>query len=351
MSNTKEDGSSSKSVIAALCGNILVLIAKIIAFILTGGFGAGSSAIFAEIIHSIGDIKNQGFLLIGIKRDGKKADATFPFGYGKERYFWSTIAATIVCILGIVTIGKGVYELTQGNLPHLTPEALGTFGFAAVMEGIIFLIALHGIRKDKKKLSLRQYIKETTDLSGIAVLFEDFIAVISVGIALGGLTLTKFTENPVYDATASIIIGFLILIVGMLLVDMNRRFLVGRTHEDTKHDIEEIFQRHPKIEYTHDIRAVVQGFNQVIVEADVELREEEILKDINGGAKRKFEQIPRSDEDLVNEVMMRVSALIDELEQQIRLRCPEVIKITIEVEQFKSAFDQMADTLEGSSPQ
>ena len=70
-------------IIAALIGNSLISVTKFIAAGLTG-----SSAMMSEGIHSLVDTGNQVLLLYGLKRAAKPPDENFPFGYGKEIYFW-----------------------------------------------------------------------------------------------------------------------------------------------------------------------------------------------------------------------------------------------------------------------
>ena len=82
-------------IIAALIGNALISITKFIAASVTG-----SSAMMSEGIHSLVDTGNQLLLLYGMKRAAKPADDEFPFGYGKEIYFWSFIVAILIFALG-----------------------------------------------------------------------------------------------------------------------------------------------------------------------------------------------------------------------------------------------------------
>jgi len=83
--------SSKKAVYAALFGNLGIAIAKLIAAIVTG-----STAMFAETLHSISDTFNQVLLLFGIKTSSKAATERHPFGYGKEQFFWSFVVATML---------------------------------------------------------------------------------------------------------------------------------------------------------------------------------------------------------------------------------------------------------------
>ena len=94
--------SGSRTVIyAALAGNLLIAITKFIAAAFTG-----SAAMMAEGIHSTVDTGNQGLLLYGMKPE-RPADARFPFGYGKEVYFWSFMVAVLIFAVGA---GISIYE-------------------------------------------------------------------------------------------------------------------------------------------------------------------------------------------------------------------------------------------------
>jgi cation diffusion facilitator family transporter len=90
--------SSKKVIYAALVGNFLIALTKFMAFFVTK-----SSAMLSEGVHSVVDTSNQVLLLYGLRRAKKPADAQFPFGHGKEVYFWGFIVAIM-----IFTVGAGV---------------------------------------------------------------------------------------------------------------------------------------------------------------------------------------------------------------------------------------------------
>ncbi|MDP4856722.1 MAG: cation transporter, partial [Desulfobacterales bacterium] len=86
---------SKKAIYAALVGNTLVAATKFIAAAVTG-----SSAMLSEGIHSLVDTGNQVLLLWGDRQSRKPADEQFPFGHGREIYFWSFIVAILIFALG-----------------------------------------------------------------------------------------------------------------------------------------------------------------------------------------------------------------------------------------------------------
>jgi cation diffusion facilitator family transporter len=100
-------GSSKKVIIAALIGNSLIAITKFAAAVITQ-----SSAMLSEGIHSVVDTGNQVLLLYGLRRSKKPADSEFPFGHGRELYFWSFVVAILIFAVGAgISIVEGVRHI------------------------------------------------------------------------------------------------------------------------------------------------------------------------------------------------------------------------------------------------
>ena len=125
------------------------------------GFGlTGSSAMLAEAVHSVADTGNQALLLLGGRRAKKTANEEHPFGYGRERYFWSFVVALVLFALGSVfAIYEGIHKLQHPEAIEDPRIAIGILGFAIVAEAFSFRTAIRETRAVKGDATYRQFIR------------------------------------------------------------------------------------------------------------------------------------------------------------------------------------------------
>lgn len=215
---------SKTAIFAAIAGNLAIAIMKFVAAAISG-----SSAMLSEGIHSLVDTGNGGLLLLGVSKSKQPADASHPFGYGKELYFWSLIVAVLIFGVGG---GISVYEGIK-HLLHPAPLEDPTWGYvvlglAVVFESIVFIIAFRAFQKLKgKDDSYWQAIKKSKDPTTFTILFEDAAALTGLVVAFAGLFMAHYFNNPYFDGAASIVIGVILASVALLLVYETKGLLIG----------------------------------------------------------------------------------------------------------------------------
>jgi cation diffusion facilitator family transporter len=221
---------SKSTVLLAFAVNLVIAIAKTAAGLLTL-----SSAMLAEAAHSWADTTNQVFLLFALKRSRRPADTTHPFGYGKERYFWSLLAAVGIFVTGALF---SIYQGVEGLL-HPHREVSGReFVVSYVVLGVAFLLEGSSLAKALRQLNgeartlrrgLLEQLRRSNDPTVKTVASEDSAAVAGLLLAAAGLVLHQVTGSGVFDAAASMAIGLLLAWIAYALGRDTKELLIGES--------------------------------------------------------------------------------------------------------------------------
>ena len=258
------------SVMVALAANLTIAVAKGIAAALTG-----SPALLAETLHTAADAGNEVFLYIAIRRGRRPADASHPFGYGPERYYWALLAAIGMFIVGgAVSVADGVHALLHP--PELEAFWVGVvvLVIALVLDGMSRTVAVRQLRIQaaRRGVSMRQLLRESADPTVVTVYFEDTIDVLGALLALVALVLHRVTDSGVPDALASIVIGGLLCYLASRLTRRNRELLTNQSvPERYVQRLRARIEREPAIDAVTRMEAIYLGPMAVLVLADVQM--------------------------------------------------------------------------------
>jgi cation diffusion facilitator family transporter len=259
---------SRKAIVAAFFANLGIAIAKFVGFLITS-----SAGLLAEAFHSLADTGNQGLLMLGGKRAARKPDAEHSFGYGRERYFWAFVVALVLFSLG------GVFALYEGfsklRHPHEVENlgvAIGILVFAICLETYSLRTAYREAKTHKDPdQSWWRYIRTAKSPELPVVLLEDVGAEIGLFMALVGVLLAHFTDEPRWDAVGSIAIGALLVVIAITLAVEMKGLLVGESA--SPEDVDAIAAA---LTRTQHVRSVIHmktqhiGPDELIVAAKVE---------------------------------------------------------------------------------
>ena len=213
----------TKAILAALFANAGIAVAKFIGFLVTG-----SSSMIAEAVHSVADTSNQGLLLVGMRSSKREASAEHPFGYGRNRYFYSFVVALVLFTLGSVfALYEGIHKIQE-------PEPLSTAYIAVIillvaigLESYSFRTAVVESRKVKGTATWAQFVRQAKTPELPVVLLEDAGALLGLVFALLGVGLSVLTGNPVWDGVGTICIRALLGVIAIILIIEMKSLLIG----------------------------------------------------------------------------------------------------------------------------
>jgi len=293
---------SKTAIFAAIGGNLAIAIMKFAAAAFTG-----SSAMLSEGIHSLVDTGNGGLLLLGIHKSKQPADATHPFGYGKELYFWSLIVAVLIFgVGGGISIYEGITHLIHPSPLEDPFWSYVVLGLAVVFESIVFVIAFRAFQALKgEDENIWQAIKSSKDPTTFTVLFEDAAALLGLIVAFAGIFLAHYFINPYLDGAASILIGVILASVAVFLAYESKGLLIGEGADpETLENIRKLAEAAAGVEKVINPLTMYFGPRTILLTVDIEF-----------------------DKKLS---AMEVEESVDRLEKNIRSQYPDIKHIYIE---------------------
>jgi cation diffusion facilitator family transporter len=317
---------STLTVVIALAVNLAIAVMKAVAGVITG-----SSAILSEAAHSVADTFTEALLLTALRRSDKPADRKHPFGYGKERYFWSLLAAVSIFTSGALFAFYEGFTAVFGKAQEQTSPLVGyiVLGLAFILEGVSWTQAVRQVRTEAaaEHRSVIEFLRLSDDPTVKTVFLEDSAALIGLLLAFGGVGMHQLTGSSVWDGVASLSIGVLLAMAAYILARTNQGLLIGRQADPVM--VKAVWARlqaEPEVEYVVDLLSMLTGTDRVLLCARLDFDDalgaadlEHACVRIDSELRAEFpeldeiflEPVPRNDPALRERVLARYGTRFD----------------------------------------
>jgi cation diffusion facilitator family transporter len=243
-------------------GNFLIACSKFFAAVATG-----SSAMFSEGVHSLVDTGNQILLLYGLKRSEKPADEQFPFGHGKEVYFWSFVVAILIFAVGSgISIYEGVRHILDPSPINDPTINYIVLSLGILFEGAAWYFAFTEFTRSKGKWGYLEAVQRGKDPTMFVVLFEDSAAMIGLLVAMIGIFLADQTGLFWLDGLASVIIGLILGGTAIWLAVETKGLLIGEAaNKPVIADMRKIAAETPQVDRVNELLTMHMGPDFILV--------------------------------------------------------------------------------------
>ncbi|MEK3937553.1 cation diffusion facilitator family transporter [Sporosarcina sp. FSL W7-1349] len=260
------------SLLAAIV-NAVIAGLKAIAFFFTGNV-----AMFAEMLHSLGDAANQFFVYVGSALSRKAPTPKYPNGFGR--------VVNLVCLGAVIVVGIMSYEAIIGGWHHIfNPSESGSLLINLSVLGIAIVLEFTVLFKAGKEV-LHEAGIQTRGLAPITTSFrylnkakpptklvfmEDLVATAGGVLAFVAILLAHFFGFLAAEGIASILIGLMMFyVVSKVFLD-NARGAIGETDEEMLNHIAYLVAEDPDVMDIQRVEVIKEGeFLHVEVVAEVD---------------------------------------------------------------------------------
>jgi cation diffusion facilitator family transporter len=258
-----------RAVFAALGANLGIAVTKFIAFLFTG-----SASMLAESVHSVADTGNQVLLLIGHDRSSRPPSDEHPFGFGRERYFYAFVVSVMLFTVGAVfSIYDGIHKIVHPEAIRSPLVALVVLALSAVLEGFSLRTGVGEANKVRGDRNWGTFIRRSKAPELPVVLLEDVAALIGLGFAFAGVTLSWLTGNGRWDGAGSLAIGLLLATAAAILAVEMKSLLIGEAASaEVQRMIITALEDGPEVNRVIHMRTVHMSPESILVAAKIAVR-------------------------------------------------------------------------------
>ncbi|MEI4771759.1 cation diffusion facilitator family transporter [Psychrobacillus sp. FJAT-51614] len=253
-------GGNKSSFLAAIV-NTIIAIVKGVAFFFTGNV-----AMFAEMMHSIGDAANQYFVFFGSALSKKAPTPRFPNGFGRLINLVCLGAVIIVGILSYETIKEGWHHIQHPAASTGVAISLAVLGFSILLELFVLYKAgkeiLHEVGVKGGFLAPLStsfiHLKRAKPATKL-VFMEDLVATTGGVLAFVAVLISYFTGFLQAEGIASVLIGLMMFyVVGKVFLD-NARGALGETDEQMLVHIAHIVSENKDVKDIKVLEVIKEG--------------------------------------------------------------------------------------------
>jgi cation diffusion facilitator family transporter len=282
-----------RAVFAAFAANLGIALAKFVAFLITG-----SASMLAESVHSVVDSGNELLLIIGRGRSRRPRSEEYPFGFGRERYFYGFVVAVMLFTGGATfSIYDGVHKIRNPEPVHSPQIAFAVLALSAVLEAFSFRTGIAEANTVRGDRSWRTFIRRTKAPELPVVLIEDLAALIGLVFAFTGVALAVLTGDGRWDGAGSLAIGVLLAAAAAILAVETKSMLIGESASaDMERMIVAALEEGPEVVRVIHLRTLHISPDSLLVTAKIAVRDtdsaEQIAAGIDAAEKRIRAAVP-----------------------------------------------------------
>jgi divalent metal cation (Fe/Co/Zn/Cd) transporter len=262
---------SGTTVVIAMLAAAATATAKLVAFLATS-----SAAVLASSVQSFIEAGNEALLLLGRRRASRPATLQNPFGYGRERSFWSlAVTVMVLCVGGTLAIVEGLRRAETDAAFELASPTLviAVLAGAAAFEVLALAVAIHRSKVIKgNDTTWRRFLRRSNVPELPVVLLQKTGGLVGLVLTGAAVATAHLTDDAAWDSYGMVAIGGLMALLALVLTIETHSLLIARTAGVTDQQrIAAAIEIEPSVRRLLHMRTEHLGPEEMLVGAKFEL--------------------------------------------------------------------------------
>lgn len=247
-----------------IIGATILLDAALFVVNLLVAIESGSHAVLSQAIYTIADLIGGVLILWGHVAGQRPPDHDHPFGYGKERFFWSFSSSLVTfSMAGLIVLVSGFAQVVQPQPVTDLPAAVAVVGATLLTSVAGIWVTVRELGKDRETLS---GLIESPHQGLKTIFYQDLVSVLGSIVAFAGIGVVYLTHRVVVDGVAAVGMGFLLVATGFLLAIEGRELLVGKAISPAHaREILMVVEQDPRVRRVRSLQSMMLGPDDVLL--------------------------------------------------------------------------------------
>jgi cation diffusion facilitator family transporter len=242
----------------------MLLSGVLFAFNLAVALQGGSRAVLSQAVYTITDLVGGAFILWGFVAAQKPPSYDHPFGYGKERFFWSFTASLVTfTVAGVVVLIDSFGQIVSPTPITDIPSSLAVVGATLVASLVGISVTLRELRRGQETVTT---LIESAQQGLKSIFYQDIVSVGGSVVAFVGIAIIYLTHWTIVDGLSAFGVGVLMLAMGFILAAESRALLVGKSvSPEQARTILQIIERDPRVRKVRGFQSMMLGPDDTLV--------------------------------------------------------------------------------------
>lgn len=269
---------------------------------------SGSVIMFTQVLEGVSDLSSSGLLLIGLNRSMQKEDRKHPFGYGREIYFWTLLAAlTMFGITSTLSFYFGYQRFIHPEPIHSIHLTLLILLITLFTNGYAFIVSCKRLLRNRSFASILRIFYRSSLVETKATFILDLMGTLASFLGLIALLIYDLGGDPRLDGLGAMVIGVSLGILAIFLVLGIKDMLVGRSASpETEEQIRVAALSLDEVRRVTGVKTLYIGPEKLLVSLDISMEQKLQTKELE--------------------------KLIDRIEEKIRVVVPSANYVLVELE-------------------
>ena len=243
---------------------------------------SGSVVMLAQALQGMADMLASGLLVFGLNRSKRPTDKKYPFGYGRELYFWTMIAALVMLVV------TGTLSLYLGYRRYVDPQPIENIMLAyfvltvgLVSNGYAANMSFRKFMAGRKLTHVAKVFNNSPQIEIKTAFVLDFMGFLASVLGLMALAFFQITGDFRFDGVGAIAIGVMLAVLSVFLLDGIKDMLVGvKASDETESRIKNAALSINNVDHIMDMKTMYIGPSKLLVNLEVHLSHNLKTRDI-----------------------------------------------------------------------